>query len=226
VTDVTDMTDAERATIDRLLTTTRSVRRRLDLGRPVPIETVMDCLRLAVQAPTGSNVQGWRWIVVTDPAIRASLAELYRDPTGGPGRDGDPLVADALRRMPRGEDTPQQRRVMESAKFLVDHLGDVPVLVVPCTAEAGAAAGWQPSIYPAVWSFMLALRSRGLGSCLTTAHLFRREESAQLLGVPPGYVQACLVPVAFYTGHTFKPAHRRPIEEITYLNRWGHAVEP
>ncbi len=226
MTDKTDMTDAERATIDRLLTTTRSVRKRLDLGRPVPMATVMDCLRLAVQAPTGSNVQGWRWIVVTDPAVRASLAELYRNPTGGQRRrGGEPSVADALAKMPRPEESPQQRRVMSSAKFLVDHIGEVPVLVVPCTSEAGAAAGWQPSIYPAVWSFMLALRSRGLGSCLTTAHLFRREEAAHLLDIPPGYVQACLVPVAFYTGHTFKPADRRPIEEITYLNHWGNAAE-
>jgi nitroreductase len=224
--DITDMTDAERATVDRLLTTTRSVRKRLDLGRPVPIDTVMECLRLAIQAPTGSNVQGWRWIVVTDPAIRASLADLYQNPTGGPARHGgDPPVDDAVRRMPRGEDSPQQRRVMDSARFLLNHIGEVPVLVVPCTSEGGAAAGWQPSIYPAVWSFMLALRSRGLGSCLTTSHLFRREEAAHLLGIPPGYAQACLVPVAFYTGHTFKPAHRRPVEEITYLNSWGNTVE-
>jgi nitroreductase len=96
------------------------------------------------------------------------------------------------------------------------------VLVVPCIEDAGGAAGWAPSIYPAVWSFMLALRSRGLGSCITTVHLFRKDEAAALLGIPDGFVQSCLVPVAYYTGDDFKPAVRRPVDEITYWDRWGN----
>jgi nitroreductase len=206
--------DLDRATVDELLTTTRAVRRRLDLTRQVPREVIVECLRLAIQAPTGSNAQRWRWLVVTDPTTRGALAELYRNPPPSSGE------ARASRDAARAA-SPQQRRVADSAAYLREHLDEVPVLVVPFTEEAGGAAGWAPSIYPAVWSFMLALRSRGLGSCITTVHLFRREEAAALLGVPDGYEQACLLPVAYYTGDTFLPAVRRPVEEITYWDRWG-----
>jgi nitroreductase len=206
------MTDLERETVDRLLTTTRAVRKRLDLGRPVPTDVIVECLRLAIQAPTGSNAQAWRWLVVTDPAVRAAIAELYQHPVGVPAARTEPAVPE----------TREQRRVMESAQYLTAHIGEVPALVIPCTLEAGGAAGWAPSIYPAVWSLMLALRSRGLGSCLTTVHLYRREEAAELLGIPNGYAQACLLPVAYYTGETFKPAVRRPVEEVTFFDRWGN----
>jgi nitroreductase len=207
------MTDFDLTTVDRLLTTTRAVRKRLDFSRPVPVDVVLECLRLAIQAPTGNNAQGWRWLVVTDPAVRAGIAELYQD---NPARRGEIVST-----MPHVEETPQQRRVIDSSTYLLDHIGEVPVLVIPCTLNKGGAAGWAPSIYPAVWSFMLALRSRGLGSCMTTNHLYRREEAAKLLGVPPEYEQACMVPVAYYTGDDFKPADRRPVEEVTYLNGWG-----
>ncbi len=113
---------------------------------------------------------------------------------------------------------------MESSSHLMAHIHEVPVLVVPCIEDAGGAAGWAPSIYPAVWSFMLALRSRGLGSVLTTVHLYRREDADALLGVPDGFVQTCLLPVAYYTGDDFKPADRRPIEDVTFLDHWGASV--
>jgi nitroreductase len=202
-------------TVDHLLTTTRAVRKRLDLTRPVPREVILECLRLAIQAPTGSNAQRWRWLVVTDPDVRASLADLYRNPP----------PTNAGGSWPAGEMTAQQQRVMDSSTYLREHLHEVPVLVVPCSEDAGGAAGWQPSVYPAVWSFMLALRSRGLGSVITTTHLFRRADADALLGVPDGYVQACLLPVAYYTGDDFRPAVRRPVEEITYWNHWGDTGE-
>jgi nitroreductase len=191
-------------TIDKLLTTTRAVRRRLDLTRPVELDVVMECLRIAIQAPTGSNRQTWRWIVVTDPDVRARLADLY----------------------PKGEGSsttppPQDDRVMVSVRHLMAHLPEVPVLVVACVEEKSGAAGWGPSIYPAVWSFQLALRSRGLGSVITTGHLLRRAEADELLGVPDGFVQACMLPVAYFTGDDFQPADRRPIEELTFLDHWG-----
>ena len=195
-------------TVDRLLTTTRAVRKRLDLERPVALETVVECLRIALQAPTGSNRQGWRWIVVTDPEVRRQLGELFRGPP--------PAGAPPLPPMPPGSE-----RVLESAMHLVQHIQDVPVLVVPCIHVDAGPAGWPPSIYPAVWSFMLALRSRGLGSVLTTSHLYRREDAAELLGVPEGYAQSCMVPVAYYTGEDFRPARRHPVEEVAYLDRWG-----
>jgi nitroreductase len=106
----------------------------------------------------------------------------------------------------------------------MEHIGEVPVLVVPCIEQGGGPAGWAPSIYPAVWSFMLALRSRGLGSLITTAHLFRRDDADVLLGVPDGFVQACMLPVAYYTGDDFQPADRRPVEEITFLDHWDTPV--
>jgi nitroreductase len=199
-------------TVDKLLTTTRAVRKRLDLTRPVELDVVMECLDVALQAPTGSNQQTWRWIVVTDPAVRVALADLYRN-----------LPADRaqtrLGSVPPPEE--QQARVTDSAGYLMQHLHEVPVLVVPCVEDVGGAAGWAPSIYPAVWSFMLALRSRGLGSVLTTVHLYRSAEAAALLGVPDEFVQSCLLPVAYFTGDDFRRASRRPVEEVTYVDRWG-----
>lgn len=198
--------------MDRLLTTTRAVRKRLDLERTVPLDVVVECLRLALQAPTGSNWQTWRWLILTDPSVRKAIGDLYRN---APGRSAPLPTASAP------SDADRQAKLMGSAEYLLDHMHEVPVLVVPCIENAGGAAGWPPSIYPAVWSFMLALRSRGLGSVITTNHLFRREEADRLLGVPDGFVQACLVPVAYYTGTDFKPAERRPVEEVAFLDRWG-----
>jgi nitroreductase len=206
------MTTMDLETVDHLLSTTRAVRKRLDFSRPVPRQVILQCIALATQAPTGTNAQMWRWIVVTDPAVRGALGRLYRERPATLSLPNRPAVV---------EETPQQRKVMASALYLTEHIHEVPVLVVPCVEESGGAAGWQPSIYPAVWSFMLALRSRGLGSCLTTSHLFRKEEAAALLGVPEGFAQSCLVPVAYYTGDDFRSASRRPASEVTYWDHWG-----
>jgi nitroreductase len=206
--------------VDRLLSTTRSVRRRLDLSRPVEPSVIVECLRLAVQAPTGSNAQGWRWMVVTDPDKRAELGRLYSE--GG---------ADYLRSAASREMDVQTRRVYESALYLTDVLGRVPVQVIPCVrgrVDAGAgpvpnvmAASFYGSIIPAAWSFMLALRSRGLGSAWTTLHLMKEKEAAELLGIPYDQVtQVALLPVAYTTGVDFHPAKRRPVEEITYWDTW------
>ena len=203
------------AQTDALLSTTRSVRRRLDLERPVPREVILECLELAVQAPTGGNAQGWRWLVVDDPATRASLAELY-------GRTG----RDYLGSYRSGELTTQTARVLDSADHLLDVLADVPVLVIPCIKgrltgtsmfEASSLLG---SIIPAIWSFQLALRSRGLGSTYTTLHLAHEREAAELLGIPDGVSQVALLPVAYTVGTDFRPAARGPIEHITHWNRW------
>lgn len=202
------MTELDLATVDHLLATTRAVRRRLDLTRPVPVEVIEECLRLAVQAPTGSNRQGWRWVVVTDGEKRAALAELYRQAFG-------PYISS-------GDDAPRTR-VAESAVWLAERLQDVPVHVIPCIEDytkGNPHAGVYGSIYPAVWSFQLALRGRGLGTVLTTLHLRHEREAAALLGIPDGVIQAGLLPVAYYTGEDFKPARRRPVEELTYWNQW------
>jgi nitroreductase len=207
------------ASVDHVLTTTRSVRRRLDLARRVEPEVVEECLRLAIQAPTGGNSQGWRWIVVTDPGLRMQLAELYRDVA-------TPYLAAGLE---AGEPSAQQQRVVDSAKYLADVLHEVPVHVIPCLygelegVPGWAAAGAYGSIIPAVWSFQLALRSRGLGSVFTTLHLPHADRAAELLGIPAGVTQTALIPVAYFTGDDFKPAARRPVEEITYWNGWKQA---
>jgi nitroreductase len=208
------------ASVDHVLTTTRSVRRRLDLNRPVEPEVIEECLRLAIQAPTGGNSQGWRWIVVTDAGLRMQLAELYRD-------IATPYLAAGLDQ--GGEPSAQQQRVVDSAKYLADVLHEVPVHVIPCLygelegVPSWAAAGGYGSILPAVWSFQLALRSRGLGSVLTTLHLPHADKAAELLGIPSGVTQCALVPVAYFTGDDFKPAARRPMEEVTYWNGWKQA---
>ena len=211
------MTALDRATVDHLLTTTRAVRKRLDFERPVEPEVIEECLRLAIQAPTGGNTQGWRFIVVTDPEKRRVLADAYRKvwvPYISASRDAAP------------DASAQQERVMDSASYLADHLHEVPVHVIPCiygglsSGELVEAAGLFGSILPAVWSFQLALRSRGLGSAFTTLHLPFAPQAAELLGIPDGVVQTSLIPVAYFTGEDFQPAKRRPVEEITYWNGW------
>ncbi len=204
------------AETDRLLTTTRAVRRRLDLDRPVDPETVTDCLRLAIQAPTASNDQSWRWMVVTDAAMRTRLAQIYQR-----------VGADHLARAVASTEDRQTQRVYESAHALTQTLHRVPVHVIPCIegradgVANGVAASTYGSILPAVWSFQLALRSRGLGSAWTTLHLFAEREVADLLGIPSTVTQVALIPVAHTIGDQFKPAARRPVEEITYWDTWG-----
>jgi nitroreductase len=203
---------------DRLLSTTRAVRKRLDLSRPVEPSAVLECLRLAVQAPTGSNSQSWRFVVVTDAAKRAELARMYRE--GG---------ADYLRSAAGREADAQTKRVYDSALYLTDILGQVPVHVIPCIEGRAdnlpnlMSASMYGSIMPAAWSFMLALRSRGLGSVWTTLHLFKETEAAALLGIPETVTQVALLPVAYTVGDEFKPAARPPIEGITYWDEWGAA---
>ena len=205
---------------DKLLSTTRAVRKRLDFERPVEREVILDCIRLSQQAPTGSNSQGWRWMVVTDAAKRAELARLYKE------------TANAYLEMARAnldEGDVQTKRVYDSAFWLVDRLQDVPVHVIPCiTARLpsegfsnAAGAGIYGSIFPAVWNFQLALRSRGLGSALTTLHLMRESDAAKLLGIPETASQVALLPVAYTKGTDFKPAKRPGPETITYFDTWG-----
>ena len=203
------------ATVDHLLTTTRSVRKRLDLARPVEPEVIEQCLEIAIQAPTGSNRQSWHFVVITEPELKMGLAELYRKSFAqyrgsGPFDPSDPNA-----------------RVISSSDYLAEHFHEVPALVLFCyegrAEQAGqmAQAGLYGSILPAAWSFMLALRSRGLGAAWTTLHLRYEQEAAQLLGLPPTLTQAALLPVAYYLGDDFKPAKRTPVAERTHWNAWG-----
>lgn len=216
------MAGMDLETVDHLLTTTRAVRKRLDLDRPVPPEVIEECLQLAIHAPTGSNAQSWRFIVVTDAEKRARLAEIY-------AREWKAAYGGQIEKFAdrTDEKSVRIRRMLDSASYLADTMHRVPVLVVPCIlgrvddgAPVGQWAGFMASIYPAVWSFQLALRSRGLGTVLTTMHLYSEAEAAEVLGIPETVTQAALLPVAYTKGTDFKPAPRRPATEITYWNGW------
>jgi nitroreductase len=206
------------ASVDELLTTTRAVRRRLDLNRPVGRDVIMDCLRIAMQAPTSSNTQDWRWLVITDPAKRAAIADIYRS-----------IGERYLPQLAASEADPQTQRVLRSAISLTDTLADVPVHVIPCLQRrfdgndlVVASSAWA-SIIPAGWSFLLALRSRGLGSVWTTMHLARERDVAELLGLPDTVTQAALFPVAYTIGTDFQPASRPPAGTVTYWDGWGES---
>lgn len=204
------------ASVDELLSTTRSVRKRLDLTRPVSRDVILECIRLAMQAPTASNAQDWRWLVVTDPGKRAAIADIYRS-----------VGADYLVHAADNAADPQTQRVYRSALSLTDTLAQVPVHVIPCLLQPidesnrlVAASAWA-SIIPAGWSFLLALRSRGLGSVWTTMHLAKEREVAELLGIPTTVTQAALFPVAYTIGTDFRPAARPPAETVTFWDEWG-----
>jgi len=203
-------------TIDHLLTTTRSVLKRLDLNRPVEPEVIERCLSIATQAPSGSDRQKWHFVVITEPELRWGLAELYRKS----------FAAYMNYRMTQSATAPTTA-MRDSSSYLAEHFHEVPVLVLFCyegrveQANVDAQASLYGSILPAAWSFMLALRARGLGASWTTLHLSYEAETAQLLGLPPNLTQAALLPVAYYTGEDFKPAQRQPAEERTHWNGWG-----
>ena len=208
--------DFDIAMTDELLATTRAVRKRLDLDKPVPREVINECLEIAVQAPTGSNSQSWRWLVVEDADKRQALADLYR-------KGGEAYLSSA------GEQAAddQTKRVFGSAVYLMEHLHEVPVHVIPCVQGRPGPetpmvmlGGLFGSIFPAVWSFQLALRSRGLGSALTTLHLIHEKEAAEILGIPDDVMQVALLPVAYTLGTDFKRAERPPIADITHWDTW------
>ena len=214
------MTNFDLTMTDALLSTTRAVRKRLDMEGPVEQSVIMDCIGLSQQAPTGSNRQGWRWVVVTDADKRKVLGELYRQGVGSY------LTSAKTEAEERG--AAQDARVFDSAQYLADRMQDAPVHVIPCI-EAGhipadaprrAWIGLGGSIFPAIWSFQLALRARGLGSCLTTLHLAYEKEAADLLGIPETMAQIALLPVAYTKGTDFKLAKRGPVDDIVHWESW------
>jgi nitroreductase len=211
------------ATADHLLTTTRSVRKRLDFAKPVDLAVVGRCLEIAFQAPTGSNAQGWHFVVVTDADKRRGVADLYRRAFELYANNPDlrPTFGDDDLRMK------QLPRVVDSAMHLAEHMHEAPVLVIPCiegrVENAGtlAQASVYGSILPAAWSFMLALRTRGLAAAWTTLHIMFEQDAAKLLGLPDHVTQTALFPVAHYTGSDFKPTKRIPSAQLVHWNSWG-----
>ena len=210
---------------DELLTTTRAVRKRLDLSRPVEMEVIRECLEIALQAPAGGNLQTWHFMVVTDAAKRAKLAEIYNrafdEYRAMPHYAGKKFQDNAM----RGR---QQAKMADSAEYLAAHLHEIPVHVIPCMAgrtegvqTVWAATMWA-SLYPAVWNFMLAARARGLGTSLTTVHLMFEKEAADVLGIPFDKItQGALIPMAYTKGTDFKAAKRQPLDDVLHINDWG-----
>jgi nitroreductase len=206
------------ATVDHVLATTRAVRKRLDLTRPVDLATILECIDLAEQAPTGGNQANRRWLVVTDPSVRAAVADLYR------AAGGDRIVALAERLRGSGHGS---EAVMDSGAYLAEHLQEVPALVIACVFgvhDGSGRPGLFDSVLQSAWSFCLAARARGVGTAWTTLHLGRAGDVAALLGIPEDVTQAVLLPVAHTVGTGFRRAPRRPAAEITYLDRWGTAA--
>ncbi len=208
------MTDLLALSSDELLSTTRAVRKRLDLDRPVPLEVVREALAVALQAPSGSNSQGWHWIVLTDPDVKARVAEFYKRSYDA-YRGAKPKLANAA-----------QERMAASSDYLSEVLGQVPVLVIGAITVGSAGlpegnqAGVWGSLLPAAWSLSLALRARGLGSAWTTLHLAYEREVADLLGLPVNVRQGVLLPVAYTKGTDFKPGPRADLDAVLHLNGW------
>ena len=216
--------DLDLDTVDRLLTTTRSVRKRLDLARAVDPAVLERAIEIALQAPTGSSSQGWHFVVVTEARKRARIGELYRKAFEAyvdmPNAFRDALAPED----PRARQLP---RIVDSATYLAQHLHEVPVLVIACiegrveSAPPVVQASHYGSILPAVWSLMLALRARGVGSAWTTLHIMYEREIAELLDIPEHVTQAALLPIAYFKGADFKPASRLPARQFTHWNAWG-----
>jgi nitroreductase len=207
------MTDLLALSPDELLSTTRAVRKRLDLDRPVPLEVVREALAVALQAPSGSNSQSWHWIVLTDPDVKARVAEFYR-------RSYLPY------RQAKKVANPAQERMAASSDYLSEVMAQVPVLVIGAIAVGSAGlpdgnqAGVWGSLLPAAWSLALALRARGLGTAWTTLHLNYEREVAELLGIPANVRQGVLFPVAYTKGTDFKPGPRTDLDTVVHVNGW------
>lgn len=207
---------------DEVLTTTRAVRKRLDFDRPVERAVVMECLEIALQAPTGSNRQGWQWVFISDPDKKQALRDIYTERFAGYRKMPRPTYAEGDVRAERAD------RVVDSASYLADNFHRAPVLLIPClegkpSDGVAGSAGYWGSLLPAVWSFMLALRERGLGSAWTTLHLPNGgdEQAAELLGIPHDkYSQAGLFPIAYTKGTDFKLAKRLPAAEVSHWDEW------
>lgn len=217
-------------TNDELLSTTRAVRKRLDFERDVPMSAIKECMDLAVQAPSGSNAQGWQFVFVTDQAKRQKIGEYYREAFSH-YRDMPFAIHKLHSDSADASLADSQERSASSADYLAENMGKAPVLMIPCIAgridnaegaNASAQAGIMGSIIPAAWSFMLAARARGMGTAWTTLHLAHEQAVAELLGIPyESFTQVALIPIAYTKGTDFKPAYRPPVESVMHINQWS-----
>ncbi|HLG86432.1 MAG TPA: nitroreductase family protein [Alphaproteobacteria bacterium] len=220
-------------TPDQVLTTTRSVRKRLDLTRKVPRALIEECLEIAFQAPNGSNMNTWQWVVVDDPALLAGISKIYDASLDdflqtAHGQGYVKEIAELVAADKTGAEGPARQKMSESVAYLRQNMAKVPAVVIPMFLGRPdqmtlfrQASSWG-SVLPAVWSLFLALRVRGLGSAWTTAHLLREREMAELLDIPIAeYTQVGLFPIAYTIGTDFHKAGRKPVSEVVSWNRFG-----
>lgn len=215
--------------VDEVLATTRAVRKRLDFDKPVEPEVIKECLESAVQSPTGSNMQSWQWMVVTDADKRQAIGDLYRQGWQQyVGMQGSVATVDTGGDADRAA---QQDRVLNSAEYLAENFHRVPVMMIPILPgrmdglPAMAATSMLGSILPGAWSFMLAARERGLGTAWTTIHLMFEQQAAEVLGIDyENYTQCALITCGYSQGTDFKPAKRPPIETVLHWDGWGGAA--
>ncbi len=211
--------DIDTASVDAALSTTRAVRFRLDLERPVDQQIILDCIDIAEQAPSGGNQGSRRWLVVRDPELKARLAELYMSSAGRWMVEArDKLVGTGH----------HNEKVMASAAHLAEHLAEVPVIVIPTIIgrhDDSGRPGLFDSVIQSAWSFSVALRARGLGSAWTTAILNADDEIADLLGIPPEMTQIAMLPVAWTKGTEFSTAPRYPARDVTYVDGFGRIYD-
>jgi nitroreductase len=212
-------------TADQVLTTTRAVRKRLDLERPLNMEEVRECLEIALQAPSGSNAQGWHFVLVTQREKIEKIAEYYRrafaDYEAGPGQPTK-VLGD------RPEMAHTQEKVLGSAQYLAENLHRVPAMLIPCSQgradspglSQSMLAGMFGSVLPATWSFMLAARERGIGTCWTMLHLEYEQQVAELLGIPDDHMQVAMTPLAYTLGTDFRPARRLALDDVLHVDSW------
>jgi nitroreductase len=205
------------ASVDLALTTTRSVRRRIDWDRPIPREVIEQCIDIATQAPTGLDLEAWRFLVITEPERKRRMAELYRRAFDELGN----LRAEYARRT--GSEPPKLRK---APRDLADRLHEMPALILVCSLgrpdeSVARQVGFYGSVLPAAWSLMVALRARGLGSTWTSLHLMNERETAELLGIPDEVTQTVLLPVGYMRDAVLAPAPRKPAREVTFWEQWG-----
>ena len=216
------MANSPVESLDYFLTTTKQVRRRLDLTRQVPTDVVLECIDLASRAPIGGNLERNRWLLIDDAEKRLALADLY-------SRFGRGYLEAGQKQIESMGNDPTATRVVESSMYLLEHLHEVPLMIIPIKLDRPGTTTFEQATYwgsvtPGVWSLQLALRARGIGSAWTTLHLQHEADAAELLGLPASVTQIALLPTAYFTGDGFHPARRRSAQEITYYNRWKEPV--
>jgi len=222
--------------IDDVLTTTRAVRKRLDFGRPVERGVIEECLRLAQQAPMGSNLEHVRAVAVDDPELKRRIAELYLEvwyeTVEAPLAAGEEATTVRLSPSVRTDSiaADRQARILSGVKYLADHLAEVPVLVIFCSVKplpaqpvGGTASGYYGSIFPFAWSFQLALRSRGLGGVMATAIAHKARGIREVLGLPDDWLPITMIPAAYTKGLEFRPGTRAPLSDVAF---WNGPTEP